>query len=257
MDRATLIAEFPGDPFIACEIRPDAAVHASGRWRLAQRYGHLRGAGWVLLDVEGTPFGPTDAGVEQLTEAAQLVRRHTGGREPLTTDRGIWQALAPHFPGTDQGGEWDWMWTSDAPERDPQESDLEELDDTADAVELTELNRADSPTAESEPGTGLTELWIGARVPGPTGVRIVAAGALHRTPCGAPHLAGVVTAGTARGQGWGSAVVRTLTRRALTFPGPITGISTLGLYADNDGARRLYHRVGYETSRTLSSRRLP
>lgn len=256
MDRESLITEFDADPFIECEIQPDAVVHASGRWRLARRVGHLRGAGWVLLDADGTPFGPTTAGPAELAGAAAMIRGRAVRGDPLTTDRGVWQALAPLLPDTDRGGEWDWLWTADAPAHHPRESDLLELDDTADAAELTALNRLDSPTAESEPGSGLTELWIGARLPGPAGPRIVAAGALHRTPCGAPHLAGVVTARDARGQGWGSAVVRTLTRRALTFPGQITGISTLGLYADNEAARRLYHGVGYRTSRELSSHRL-
>lgn len=256
MDRATLIAEFPGDPFLVCEIQPDAPVHAFGRWRLARRVGHLRGAGRVLLDASGTPFGTTDAGATEVSDAVEMIRRHAVAGEPLTTDRGVWQALVPQFPDAVLGGEWDRLWTRDAPAGHPQEAYLSELDDAADAVELAALNRTDSPTAESEPGTGLTELWIGARVPGPAGPQLVAAGALHRTPCGAPHLAGVVTARAARGQGWGSAVVRTLTRRALTFPGPITGISTLGLYAENDGARRLYEAVGYRTARTLSSGRL-
>ncbi|MEJ7650469.1 MAG: GNAT family N-acetyltransferase [Nakamurella sp.] len=255
MDRAALIAEFEGDPFIECEIQPDAIVHSSGRWRLAQRFGHLRGAGWVLLDVEGAPFGPTTADPVELDAAEELIRHPEVLGGPVTTDRGVWQALAPRFPDTQRGGEWDWMWTRDAPAVHPQESGLQELDDAADAAELEALNRADSPTAESQPGTGLTELWIGARVPGPSGPRIVAAGALHRTPCGAPHLAGIVTAGDARGQGWGTAVVRMLTRRALDFPGPVTGICTLGMYADNDSARRLYHGLGFTTSRTFASHR--
>ncbi|WP_353651076.1 GNAT family N-acetyltransferase [Nakamurella sp. A5-74] len=255
MDRAALIAEFEGDPFIECEIRPGAAVHSSGRWRLAQRVGHLRGAGWVLLDAEGTPFGPTTASPSDLAQAESLIRRPDVLRGPVTTDRGVWDALAPRFPDTERGGEWDWMWTGDAPVDHPQEAHLVELDDCDDAAELEALNRADSPTAESQPGTGLTELWIGARVPGPSGPRIVAAGALHRTPSGAPHLAGIVTASTARGQGWGTAVVRALTRRALVRPGPVTGICTLGMYAGNDSARRLYHGLGFITSRTFASHR--
>lgn len=253
MDRSTLTGEMGGDPFIECEIHPDVPIEVSGRWRLAPRRGHMRGAGWVLLDAAGAPFGPTTAGDDDLAQAEQLIRRHAVHGQALTTDRGVWQALGPRFPSADRGGEWDWFWTRDAPGVHPREVRLSELDDAADAAELTALNATDSPTAESRPGTGVTELWIGARVQD----RLVSAGALHRTSCGAPHLAGVVTAAAARGQGWGSAVVRLLTRRALSLPGPITGICTLGMYADNEGARRLYHAMGYRTSRTLSSRRLP
>ena len=97
MDRAALIAEFPGDPFIECEIQPDAVVLAAGRWRLAQRYGHLRGAGWVLLDAEGTASGPTTADDAALAAAEDLIRRPDVLGGPVTIDRGVWQALAARF----------------------------------------------------------------------------------------------------------------------------------------------------------------
>ena len=98
------------------------------------------------------------------------------------------------------------------------------------------------------PGTGVTERWLGVRVAG----TIVAAGALHRTGAGAPHLTGIVTHPDARGRGYGAAVTAALTRVALAD----SGVCTLGMYAGNDVARRLYERLGYRTAYGWASRAL-
>src|SRR5690606_16019996 len=76
----------------------------------------------------------------------------------------------------DGGGDWDWMWTTTAPGPVPGEERLVELDDTADAAELVEL-AAHSPRGEGEPGTGVSELWLGIR---DDHGRLVAAGAMQR-----------------------------------------------------------------------------
>jgi ribosomal protein S18 acetylase RimI-like enzyme len=155
--------------------------------------------------------------------------------------------LAARFE-LDGGGDWDWMWATTTPDRVPGEERLVELDDRADADELIEL-AAHSPRGEGEPGTGVSELWLGIR---DDRGRLVAAGAMQRLPSGAPHLAGIVVATDLRGRGLGAAVTAGLTRAGLAD----SGVCTLGMYSDNDPARRVYLRLGYRTAWAWCSRRL-
>ena len=53
-----------------------------------------------------------------------------------------------------------------------------------------------------------------------------------------------------RGEGWGAAVTAHLTRLAVAE----TGACALGMFADNDVARRLYHRLGFTTGMEWTSR---
>jgi len=53
-----------------------------------------------------------------------------------------------------------------------------------------------------------------------------------------------------RGAGWGAAVTAHLTRLAVAE----VGACALGMFADNDVARRLYHRLGYTTGMEWTSR---
>ncbi len=77
-----------------------------------------------------------------------------------------------------------------------------------------------------------------------------------RTPSaapGCPHLASIVTHGDHRGSGLGAAVTAWLTRRLLDAG---SGVVTLGMYSDNDGARRVYRRLGFACAHELTSGRL-
>jgi len=88
--------------------------------------------------------------------------------------------------------------------------------------------------------------WAGVRRSG----RLLGAGALCSAPSGTPHLRAIVTHPDHRGTGLGAAVTAFLTREGLRD----SPVVTLGMYSDNDAARRLYHRLGYTTShRWLSS----
>ncbi len=59
---------------------------------------------------------------------------------------------------------------------------------------------------------------------------------------GVPHLASIATRPDVRGRGYGEAVTSSLTRAALLGGRPVV---TLGMYADNAVARRLYQRLGF------------
>lgn len=158
--------------------------------------------------------------------------------------------LGPASDSRSGGGDWDWLWTDAPPPRQPAEHRVVGLDDADDAADLIRLNAEHSPTAESEPGSGRTEVWLGIR---DRAGSIIAAGAIHRTAAGAPHLCGIVVDAAHRGQGLGAAITAALTRRALSLSGD-TSVATLSVYAGNTGARRMYQQLGYHTAQAFRSR---
>ncbi len=160
-----------------------------------------------------------------------------------------WGHLLPRHFAIDGGGDWEWLWTTVPPGHVPGEKDLVELDDAADAEEITRLSEAHSPRGEGDPGAGTTELWLGLR---DREGELIAVGGMQRLASGAPHLAGIVVATPHRGRGLGGAVTAALTRRALDD----SGVCTLGMYSDNATARGMYHRLGYCTAYAWASRRL-
>lgn len=237
----TLHELFPDDPFLRWDI---AHPHRSDIWVYGdavgfQRHSHSRHIhGISLLGGEDVPH-LLDAVLADLpaeVNGLAVERRFL----PALQDR-----LGIRLGG---GGDWDWMWTEQAPPLVAAERTLVELDDTTDAGEIVALNETGNPSAESEPGTGRTGLWLGVREAG----ELVAAGAMHRTPGGAPHLAGIVVHPRLRGRGLGVAVTAGLTRRAIAED----GVCTLGTYADNDRARAIYHGLGFRVARAWASRRL-
>jgi len=105
---------------------------------------------------------------------------------------------------------------------------------------------AHSPRAHARPGDDGVRGWAGVR----RDDRLVAAGALCASPSGTPHLRAIVSHLEHRGAGHGAAVTAYLTEAGLR-ESPVS----LGMYSDNDVARRMYHRLGYTTShRWVSSR---
>ncbi|MBB2891275.1 GNAT family N-acetyltransferase [Flexivirga oryzae] len=233
---------FPDDPFLRWDVaRPHrTTVWVNGAAVAFQRRSHSRHIhGVSLLGAAHDLPALLDAVLEQLppqVNAVSLERPYL----PLLADR-----LGDRFAG---GGDWDWLWTDVAPPRLAAEDALVPLDDLRDAADITALNELGNPSAESEPGTGRTEVWLGARERG----RLVAAGAIHRTPGGAPHLAGIVVDPQLRGRGLGLALTAALTRWAIASD----GVCTLGMYADNDRARGVYERLGFTVARAWASRRL-
>lgn len=147
------------------------------------------------------------------------------------------------------GGNWDWMWTVDQPRPLPAEAALVELDDTADADDLRGLAQNHSPTGEGDPGSGVSERWVGLR---DESGDLIAAGSMQRLASGTPHLAGIVVHADHRGRGLGSAVTAALTRIGLAD----SGVCTLGMYSDNVAARRAYYGLGYATAWAWASRML-
>ena len=146
------------------------------------------------------------------------------------------------------GGDWEWMWTHDAPPRLPEEDLLTTLDDSADAADVLALHEIGNPSAESRPGEAVSERWVGVRDHG----ILVASAAMQRTSGGAPHLTGITVAPSHRGRRLGLAMTAALTRYAVESD----GVCTLGMYSDNAVARRLYTGLGYQVAHAWASRRL-
>ncbi|WP_170226394.1 GNAT family N-acetyltransferase [Rudaeicoccus suwonensis] len=193
-----------------------------------------------------TMFGPPADVAVLLRAVATHLQPEVNG---ISIERVNLPLLHEHFgERLSVGGNWDWMWTTMTPPVIPAEQLLHELDDTRDADEIRALNAIGNPTAESEPGTGTSEYWLGLRESG----RLIVAGALHRTGGGAPHLTGLVVHPDARGRRLGLALTAALTRRAVERD----GVATLGMYADNDRARSVYAGLGYQVARAWASRRL-
>ena len=67
-----------------------------------------------------------------------------------------------------------------------------------------------------------------------------------------PTLSGITVRPSQRGRGLGLAVTAHLTRAAVRA----SGVCTLGMYSDNDVARRVYHGLGYTGDHLWSSRRV-
>lgn len=256
--RVELLRSAGDDPWVRWALAdplPGSAVVHEGV-AVVQRLGHRPGL-WVLPLRPGLPPGqaPTDLAEEAGRVASALRAVRAAG---LLDAWGAMSASVPQehavvgqaeLPLTDRGGDWEWMWTTTTPPPRPGEERLVLLDDRDDAEELTAFAREHNPRVWTRIGEGEVVRWVGVR---DRRGELVAVGGAELEGSGVPHLAGILTAVPARGQGWGETVSSALTRWSVARH----GVCTLGMFSDNDVARRLYHRLGYRTARRWHSRHL-
>lgn len=196
------------------------------------------------------------------TPAAGVLARVLAGREDLdvgsvTLPRDADHHLAPEYV-LDPRADWEWLVTWDLPPQQPREDAVGWLgadpdraaDADRDSDEIRELLRAWSPRHDVDPGDRSVLRWCGVR--GRDGALVAVAAHTEHRP-GVPHLASIATHGAVRGQGYGGAVTAWLTR-ALLAEG--AGWVTLGMYSDNDVARRLYRRLGFGCDHRFTGGRL-
>ena len=145
---------------------------------------------------------------------------------------------------------WDWFFTEAPPRTQPGEEAVSWAtdDDVADIVDLLDT---DSPRHSARPGDSDVLRWSVIR--GDDGRLLACAAHVEYVP-GVAHLASIVTRADQRGRGLGRAITAWLTRRLLDEGAPNV---TLGMYADNDVARRLYRDLGYVDSHHFASGYLP
>lgn len=163
--------------------------------------------------------------------------------------RGTWDLLPTrvrHSLPLPQVAHWDWMVTTTAPPHRAGEERVVELSLATDRAELETLQRLALPetyTTLDKPDTR----WFGWR--DAHGVlRCMAAASNWRTEV---HLGSIATHPQWRRRGLGATVTAALTRAGLAAIGQVS----LGLYADNHAARRVYERLGFVLAHQVESRR--
>lgn len=185
-------------------------------------------------------------------DAGRLVRRVLSSLPDDRVSRVVLPVEAVDHVGVPlgDGDDWDWFWTSAAPAQRSGEAAVVRLaaGDPAVAAELSELLRLSSPRSSVAPGDAGIVAWYGVR---DDDGALIACAAQDLTVSGAPHLRAIATHPAHRGRGLGADVTAAATRADLA-----TGAEavTLGMYADNDIARRMYERLGFRVGQAFATR---
>lgn len=237
--KSEVLARSGGDPFVACQQGPDepGLVGELG-WAAFSSDGDRAGV-VVVLDAQ-----PDPAQADELVAMVNRVCERHGWRPTwFATHDGI--ELPLPAPWQD-GARWVWMSATQIAPAD-RRWHLIELDDDADAAELRAFALPLNPLWEGDPGEQKNRLWLGTR---DASGKLIGCGAVHPTPAGVGHLAGLVVDPSYRRQGLGRALVIGLSRAVLAAD----GISTLSAYAENRNAIGLYQSVGYRLDHRFHSR---
>ena len=145
------------------------------------------------------------------------------------------------------GDDWDWFWTTSAPPPRPGEAAVVRLG-PADVDDLDELLRVSSPRTSVRPGDPHVRTWFGVR--DPSGLLVACAAERDQGP-GVWHLQAIATHPAHRGRGLGADVTAAATRAGLAAGADAV---TLGMYADNAVARRMYERLGFTVGQAFATR---
>lgn len=145
---------------------------------------------------------------------------------------------------------WEWLSTDVVPPAVDGEGTVRALDLDTDADAIRACLREANPGTSADPAGPHEIGWWGVEVDGALGGVV---GVVER---GGPgdgrswHLHGLGVRPHLRGTGTGTALTAAVVRAALT-----AGASwvSLGMYAQNDTARRLYHRLGFRTDAEFRS----
>ena len=228
------------DPYVRAETNP-ARIHST--------WAHDDGAVAWAVPSRHVP-GRTHVTTVGKSEPATDLLRH------LVDDRGldVGSVTLPrdadrHLPAgwlLRPRNDWEWFVTDEPPPQQPGEEKAAWLDGYPDEP-LVEFLRRWSPRHDAEPGQRGVLRWAG--ILGDDGSLRATAAHVEHVP-GVPHLASIVSSGEHRGQGLGAAVTAWITRTLLAEG---TGWVTLGMYSDNDVARRMYHRLGYRCDHFFTS----
>ncbi len=141
--------------------------------------------------------------------------------------------------------DWELRWLTTAPPSAAGEDKVAWL--PPDSAELTALIDSAYPAAEARPGDPSVRGWAVLR--DDAGQLVAAAADTSRPRTG--RISAVMTAPAARGHGYGAAVTTALSRHLLSE----FDMVLLGLYLENDKARRLYERTGFHGKMIVTSGR--
>jgi len=249
-DAVTLPARWADDPFLLDE-------------RLWWRPAEVRTDGDAMLLVQRATSG-TDAtmllAVGPAEQVAGLVRAHarpghrfawvdTDALGLLRADEVAGLGLRPNRTG------WEWLATRTAPAPVAAEARVRELDPRADADAIRACLADANPTTDADP-SGDGERWWGAVDPAGRLGGVIGAGPRpgRHGGHGSAHLHGLGVRPGERGQGLGAALTAAAVRALLADGADWV---SLGMWDDNHGARRIYHRLGLRTIHRLTTLRTP
>ncbi len=231
---AACLAASGDDPYVRWQVDPVRTPHG---WVLdeAVAFERLDRQGRRTVTVVGTPAAAALA-LPRLVPTGRPVR--------ATVPRGTLAVLGDRVRVGD-GADWDWLRTDVRPAQAADERRVVTVTDD-DAVRA--LLAVASPRHSAVPGDDEVRRWVGVRADDGT---LLACAAHTEAVPGVPHLASIATHPSVRGRGLGALVTGTLTQQLLDEGSPVV---TLGMYADNDVARRMYLRLGYRCDHEWSSR---
>lgn len=153
--------------------------------------------------------------------------------------------------GLERFSTWDWLVTEDVPPRVPDEDAVVRLDPVADADAIRACLAAANPGTTADPVAPTEAAWVGVRDGDELLGVFGAAVRGGRTDAGFSwHLHGLGVRPETRGRGLGAALTAALTRAGLAAGADWV---SLGMYADNDAARRIYRRLGFTTEAEFDS----
>ena len=243
-----LFAVADGDYLVRTDVAPDAeGIAWAGEGAFA--FGGS-GEGPDLVDwltVVGTPEAAADLLVQVLRDLPRpphgvSVPRGTDLRDLELTEHENWDYMVWDIAGASadlplpvQPGEERVSIMLPGPETD---------------AEIEALLKEANPSHSTKPGWDGIELWAAIRDPDGG---LLACGAFCRRDGGHAWLASIGTLPAARGQGLGAAVSAWMTRRAIEAGDEFC---SLGHWAPNEPARRIYARLGYQTTHRMCSGRL-
>lgn len=211
----------------------------------------------VLRDARITLFGLGDAGgtVRLVTERTK--RRRTAGARAgvgwMSLPRGA--VVGPELLdalGLVPYSSWDWMSTDVPPPAVAGEDAVVRLDPVADAPAIRACLAEANPGTTADPTAAHEAAWFGVRSDDGALAGVVGASLRGGPADGGSswHLHGLGVRPDVRGRGTGAALTAAITRAGLA-----AGASwiSLGLYADNEHARRIYRTLGFVTTAELDS----
>jgi len=221
----------------------------------APAYAARSGTGWTVAfhrrsdhGIRGSAVIGTAEGLSTLLDDAEVRAWVTGGgNRHLSVPRGTIDVVQARLDLGTRGGDWDWLWTTAAPEEVVGEHLVAPLPPAC-RDEAEGFLDEHSPRTHGQPFARPSQHWVAVREPADGS--LVAIGCSEPGAGGTPTLAGIAVARERRGEGWGAAVTAHLTRRGVQSH----GACVLGMFADNAPARGLYHRLGFGTGMEWTSR---
>jgi ribosomal protein S18 acetylase RimI-like enzyme len=261
-DRAGSRSQVPAASALPSAWADDPFLLEQRRWWRPEQ---VRVSGDALLVVQrdaGTPGATMLAALGPAEPVAALVREHDDATHRFawvdTAGLGLLRPAEVRRLGlTPSRTGWEWMVTSAPPPSVAGEAWVTELDPVGDAEAIRACLAEANPTTDADPAAA-GERWWGCVGPGGTGRLGGVVGASPRTGRregrAAAHLHGLGVLPGERGRGLGAALTAAAVRALLADGADWV---SLGMWDDNDSARRIYHRLGLRTLHRLTTLRRP